>query len=158
MSATEPAGTGARSDAETARADAEAAERARNDTIDFFGASPSPTLPVPSAPPDPGPAPSGAGGPGPSAGSTRSTGDTGGVGGAPPVSGRERRGVRVRTVVFGLALLVVSAACLVSVLTRIRVDAGVVALAVLVGAGAALLIGGLSAAVADLRRGGTRYT
>jgi len=46
----------------------------------------------------------------------------------------------------------------VSLLTGQHVDTGVVGLALLVGAGAALLAGGLSAAIDDVRRGGTRYT
>jgi hypothetical protein len=102
-------------------------------SLDFFGASAAPTLPVPSAP-----APE--------------------TGQAPTAPARVRRGVRIRTVVFGLVLLVISGASLVALLTSIRVDAGVVFLGLMIGAGAALLIGGVSAAVRDARQGGTRLT
>jgi len=57
-----------------------------------------------------------------------------------------------------VVMLVISGASLVSLLTGQHVDTGVVGLALLVGAGAALLAGGLSAAIDDVRRGGTRYT
>lgn len=103
------------------------------DTIDFFGASPPPTLPVPAtAPPAAGPA---AGAPAPV-----------------PVVEPVRRGVRVRTVVFGLVMLAVAVLSLLSVLTSVRLQGGVLALGILVGAGAALVLGGLTAAVRDVRR------
>jgi predicted phage tail protein len=69
-----------------------------------------------------------------------------------------RRSVRVRTVVFGLVMMAVSVVAQVGLLTSVRIDGGVVALTLLIGAGAALLLGGLSAAIRDVRRGGTRYS
>lgn len=56
---------------------------------------------------------------------------------------RDRRPVRGRTVVFGLVLLVLAVAVLVSALTELHVDAGSVALAVLIGAGALLVVSGI---------------
>jgi hypothetical protein len=64
-----------------------------------------------------------------------------------------RRGIRVRTVVFGLVALAVSVSVLVSTLTSVRVDGGVVSLIVLLGAGAALLGAGIAAAVKESRGG-----
>jgi hypothetical protein len=66
---------------------------------------------------------------------------------------RPRRGIRVRTVVFGLILLAISASVLVTLLTTARVDATAVAFVVLIGAGAALLAGGVAAAVREARGG-----
>jgi hypothetical protein len=66
---------------------------------------------------------------------------------------RPRRGIRVRTVVFGLILLAISASVLVALLTTARVDATAVAFVVLIGAGAALLAGGVAAAVREARGG-----
>jgi hypothetical protein len=129
---------------------------AGGDTLDFFGASPPPTLPVPVTP-APGARPlatEAAPGPMPP---TQAP-----VAPPPPAAAPDkaaiRRGIRVRTIVFGLVMLVISGTSLVSLLTGARVDAGVVVLGVLIGAGAALLIGGLSAAVRDIRQGGTRFT
>jgi hypothetical protein len=130
---------------------------ARGDTLDFFGASPPPTLPAPSTPPPAAdtveatpstvPTPTG-----PAAGPDAGTGT------AAPGPARARRGVRIRTVVFGLVMLVISVTSLVAVLTAIDVEGEVVGLGLLIGAGAALFLGGLSAAVRDVRRGGTRFT
>jgi hypothetical protein len=64
-----------------------------------------------------------------------------------------RRGVRVRTVVFGLILLAISVSVLVTLLTKARVDATAVTFVVLIGAGAALVAGGLAAAVREARGG-----
>jgi hypothetical protein len=64
-----------------------------------------------------------------------------------------QRGVRVRTVVFGLVALAVSVTVLVSTLTSVRVDSGIVTLVVLLGAGAALLGAGIAAAVKESRGG-----
>ncbi|HEY6796551.1 MAG TPA: hypothetical protein VI248_17890, partial [Kineosporiaceae bacterium] len=124
------------------------------DTLDFFGASPPPTLPAtpppvtrplasPGAAPTP---PAAAPTPAPPAGRDLDPG-------AAPGQAAVRRGIRVRTIVFGLVMMVISAVSLVSLLTRVRVDAGIVVLGVLIGAGAALLIGGLTAAVRDVRHG-----
>jgi hypothetical protein len=66
---------------------------------------------------------------------------------------RPRRGIRVRTLVFGLALLAISASVLVTLLTAIRVDATVFALVILIGSGTALLAGGLAAAIQEARGG-----
>jgi hypothetical protein len=66
---------------------------------------------------------------------------------------RPGRGIRVRTVVFGLVLLAISASVLVALLTTARVDATAVAFVVLIGAGAALLAGGVAAAVREARGG-----
>jgi len=128
------------------------------DSIDFFGAGLLTAQPIPSTPaaaPTSGPAPEPAPAPEPPQGPTATQSP---AARAVPVAAVERRGVRVRTVVLGVVMLVISVACLVSLLTRVHVDAGVVGLALLVGAGAALLAGGLSAAISDLRKGGTRYT
>jgi hypothetical protein len=57
-----------------------------------------------------------------------------------------RRPVRGRTVVFGLVLLALAVAVLVSALTDLHVDAGSVALAVLIGAGALLVVSGIRSA------------
>jgi len=69
------------------------------------------------------------------------------------VPARQRRGVRMRTMVFGLVLLVISVSVLVTLLTTARVDATAVTLVILIGAGAALVAGGLAAAVREARGG-----
>jgi hypothetical protein len=63
------------------------------------------------------------------------------------------RGIRVRTVVFGLVALAIAVTVLISTLTSVRVDGGVVSLIVLLGAGAALLGAGIAAAVKESRGG-----
>jgi hypothetical protein len=63
------------------------------------------------------------------------------------------RGVRVRTVVLGLAAMAASASVLVGALTHARLDGTVLTLAVMIGAGAALLAGGIAAAVREARGG-----
>ena len=57
----------------------------------------------------------------------------------------ERRPLRVGTIVWGLVLAVVGALILAVQLTGIRLDTGMVLLGLLIGAGAALVIGGLLA-------------
>ena len=57
----------------------------------------------------------------------------------------ERRPLRVGTIVWGLVLAAVGAIILTVQLTGIRLDAGMVLLGLLIGAGAALVIGGLLA-------------
>jgi hypothetical protein len=52
-----------------------------------------------------------------------------------------RREVRMRTVVFGLVLLVIAGAVLVGQLTDISVDASAVVLAVMIGGGLLLIAG-----------------
>lgn len=54
-----------------------------------------------------------------------------------------RRPARVGTIVWGLVLATVGALILAVQLTDIRLDAGVVLLGLLIGAGAALVLGGL---------------
>jgi hypothetical protein len=66
---------------------------------------------------------------------------------------RHRRGIRVRTVVFGLVLLAISASVLVTLLSTMRVDATAVTVVALIAAGTALLAGGLAAAVREARGG-----
>jgi len=63
------------------------------------------------------------------------------------------RGVRVRTVVLGLVAMAISASVLVGSLTRARLDSTVLTLIVLIGAGVALLAGGIAAAVREARGG-----
>ena len=63
------------------------------------------------------------------------------------------RGVRVRTVVVGLVAMAVSASVLVGSLTQARLDSTVLTLIVLIGAGVALLAGGIAAAVREARGG-----
>ncbi len=63
------------------------------------------------------------------------------------------RGIRVRTVVLGLIAMAVSASVLVGSLTRARLDGTLVTLVILIGAGAALLAGGIAAAVREARGG-----
>ena len=82
------------------------------------------------------------------------TGATGtGPAGIPAGAVRPRRGIRVRTLVFGLVLLAISASVLVTLMSTVQVDATAVALVVLIGAGAALIAGGLAAAVREARGG-----
>ena len=57
----------------------------------------------------------------------------------------ERRPVRVGTIVWGLVLAVAGALILTVQLTGVRLDTGMVLLGLLIGAGAALVIGGLLA-------------
>lgn len=55
----------------------------------------------------------------------------------------EHRPLRVGTIVWGLVLAALGGLILAVQLTEIRLDAGLVLLGVLIGAGAALVIGGL---------------
>ena len=66
---------------------------------------------------------------------------------------RIRRPLRVRTVVFGLVMLTISVISLVALLTEVHVDSGVVGLGLLIGAGAALVAGGVAAAVREAKGG-----
>jgi hypothetical protein len=59
--------------------------------------------------------------------------------------------VRVRTVVFGLVLLAISVTVGVSIVSDVRVDAAAVGLALFIGAGLALVGGGLASAVRETR-------
>ena len=59
---------------------------------------------------------------------------------------RRRRGLRVRTLVFGLLLGLVALTVLVSELTGDRVDGGAIAIVALIGAGVILLAGAVGAA------------
>jgi hypothetical protein len=52
-----------------------------------------------------------------------------------------RRGIRMRTVVFGLVLMAVAVSVLIGQLTDITVDAGVVVLALMIGCGVLLIAG-----------------
>jgi ABC-type nickel/cobalt efflux system permease component RcnA len=70
---------------------------------------------------------------------------------AEPATRRARR-VRLRTVVFGLALLAISVMAGLSIVTDVTVDGVAVALALLIGAGLALVVGGLASAVRESRR------
>ncbi|MHA7261989.1 hypothetical protein ACX80W_02175 [Arthrobacter sp. TMN-37] len=54
------------------------------------------------------------------------------------------RRVRTGTVVWGAVILVVAALILTSLLTGIRFDLGIVLLGLLIGAGIALVVGGIS--------------
>ncbi len=54
------------------------------------------------------------------------------------------RRVRTGTVVWGAVILVVAALILVSLLTGVRFDLGIVFLGLLIGAGLALVLGGIS--------------
>lgn len=74
-----------------------------------------------------------------------------------PDSVQERpraRGLRTRTVVFGLVLLIIAAAVLAATLGDADIDATAFLLVLLIGAGVALLVGGVQAAVRDARRSG----
>lgn len=66
---------------------------------------------------------------------------------------RRWRRIRVRTVVFGLVLLAISASVLVTLLSTMRIDATAVTVVALIAAGTALLAGGLAAAVREARGG-----
>lgn len=74
---------------------------------------------------------------------------------APAVQAPERirRLLRVRTVTFGLVMLAISVISLVALLTDVRIDGGVVGLGLLIGAGAALVAGGIAAAAREARGG-----
>ena len=76
-----------------------------------------------------------------------------GTDGGAVAAGPVQRGVRVRTVVFGLVMAVISGLALVSLLTHLHLDGTVVLLAVLIGAGAALVYGGIAAALRESRGG-----
>jgi hypothetical protein len=52
-----------------------------------------------------------------------------------------RRGIRMRTVVFGLVLLAIAGSVLVAQLTDITIDAGAVFLALMIGCGVLLIAG-----------------
>lgn len=80
--------------------------------------------------------------PGSTAGSSGTVGSTGA---RPPV--------RIRTVVFGLVLLAIAGVSLLAALTEVRVDGAGVLLVLLVGAGLALLGGGIAAAAKEARGG-----
>ena len=81
---------------------------------------------------------------------------TGGYGPSPSdgiyVPEPEHRPLRVGTIVWGLVLAAVGALILTVQLTGIRLDAGMVLLGILLGAGAALVIGGLIAVLGRQRR------
>jgi hypothetical protein len=70
--------------------------------------------------------------------------------------GRRARGLRMRTVVLGLVLLVVSGTSLLRLLTDVRVDDTVVLLTLLIVAGALLLGGGVASAAREARAGRRR--
>jgi hypothetical protein len=61
-------------------------------------------------------------------------------------------GIRMRTIVAGLVALTISATILLDALTGIDIDGGLVALAVLIGAGVLLLASGIMAAVREQRQ------
>ncbi|MGW9403273.1 hypothetical protein ACWGQ2_04795 [Arthrobacter sp. NPDC055585] len=65
----------------------------------------------------------------------------------------EHRPVRVGTIVWGLVLAVAGALILTVQLTGLRLDTGMVLLGLLIGAGAALVIGGLLAVLGKNRTG-----
>ena len=70
------------------------------------------------------------------------TGTTAGFGASPDqTAAPEPRAVRMRTVVFGLVLLVIAGAVLVGQLTDVTVDAGAVLLALMIGGGLLLIAG-----------------
>ncbi|GAA1870942.1 hypothetical protein GCM10009715_17310 [Paeniglutamicibacter psychrophenolicus] len=60
-------------------------------------------------------------------------------------SGTESTRFPVGTLVFGLILIVIAAAVLLSLLTGIQVNGGLLAIGVLVFAGLAMVIGGIAA-------------
>ncbi len=62
---------------------------------------------------------------------------------------RRRRGVRMRTVVFGLMLLAVAVTLTWATLANAVVDAASVAIALVIGAGVLLVAGGVAAAVRE---------
>lgn len=59
-----------------------------------------------------------------------------------PVETPASRGIRMRTIVFGLVLFATAVSVLLSQLTSVHVDPGAVALAVMIGAGILLLVAG----------------
>jgi len=63
-----------------------------------------------------------------------------------------RPGIRMRTVVIGLVALTISATVLLDALTALDINGGMVALAVLIGAGLLLLASGILAAVREQRQ------
>jgi len=63
-----------------------------------------------------------------------------------------RPGIRMRTVVIGLVALTISATVLLDALTDLDINGGIVALAVLIGAGLLLLASGILAAVREQRQ------
>ncbi|MER2134123.1 MAG: hypothetical protein ABS910_05520 [Arthrobacter sp.] len=63
----------------------------------------------------------------------------------------EHRPLRVGTIVWGLVLAVIGALILTVQLTGVRLDTGMVVLGLLIGAGAALVIGGLLAVLGKNR-------
>ena len=65
---------------------------------------------------------------------------------------RRQRGMRIRTVVFGLVLLLLAGCVTLGDTTDVHVDAGAVAILALIGAGA-LLLAGAAAAAGRERRG-----
>lgn len=73
--------------------------------------------------------------------------------GAVAAQPRVKRSLRVRTAVFGLVMLAISVVSLVALLTDVRVDGGIVGLGLLIGAGAALVAGGVAAAMREARGG-----
>lgn len=66
---------------------------------------------------------------------------------------RLRRSPRIRTIVVGLVLLAISVLSLLTLLADVRVDGGAVGLALLIGAGAALVAGGVAAAAREAKGG-----
>ena len=64
-----------------------------------------------------------------------------------------RRGVRIGTIVFGAVMLVISVVCLLALTTSVQVDGTAIGLALLLGAGAALVAGGAASAVREARGG-----
>jgi hypothetical protein len=72
---------------------------------------------------------------------------------APSTLARTPRTPRVRTVTFGLVILAISVISLVALMTDVRIDGGVVGLGLLIGAGVALVAGGIAAARREARGG-----
>lgn len=70
-------------------------------------------------------------------------------GGLQPGNGpaRERRPMRVGTIVWGLVLISVASLLLAVRVADVQLDAGLVALGLTIGAGTALVVGGLLTAV-----------
>lgn len=69
-----------------------------------------------------------------------------------PAPSGQRPGIRMRTIVAGLIALTISATILLDALTSIDINGGLVALAVLIGAGVLLLASGIMAAVREQRQ------
>ncbi len=65
-----------------------------------------------------------------------------------------RRPVRVRTVVLGLVLLVVGVATGLSVVTGLQLELWALGVALLLGAGLALVVGGVVSALREARQAG----